>query len=99
MKHKRRILILTLGVALVGGMAWVLLASRDPNFHGKPESQWITNIAYGMQISEDQNKAQIQQWKDLGPEGLAVLGRGLAVNRSPKYQKVHGGLSSILPHF
>jgi len=85
------------GVVLVGGLTFVALAPRDPLFHGKPESQWITNIVYGMSLSEDQNKEQVQRWRDFEPEGLRVLERGLAPNRGRTYQNIYGRLASMLP--
>lgn len=85
------------GVVLVAGVAFVALAPRDPLFHGKPESQWITNIVSGMHLSEDQIKEQVQRWSDFGPEGLRVLERGLAPKRGHTYGKIYGRLSRILP--
>src|SRR5206468_12162958 len=60
-------------------------------------SEWITNIVYGMSLSEDQNKKQVQRWRDVGPEGLRVLEGGLAPNRGATYQNFHRRLTSILP--
>ena len=85
------------GVILVGGLALVALAPRDPLFQGKRESEWITNIVYGMSLSEDQNKEQVQRWRDFGPEGLRVLERGLAAKPSQTYRNVHRRLTSFLP--
>ena len=93
----RLIAVLGLGIILIGCLALVALAPRELFFHGKPESQWITNIVYGMSLSEDQNKEQVQRWRDFGPEGLRVLERGLAPNRGLTYQKLYGRLASILP--
>src|SRR5262245_34788124 len=87
------------GVVLVGGLAFVALAPRDPLFHGKPESYWITNIAYGMSLTGAQNKQQVQRWRDFGPEGLRVLERGLAVNRGQTYRNVYRRASGRLPAF
>jgi HEAT repeat protein len=97
MKHKRRMVGIALGVMLVAGVAWVMLSPRDPLFHGKPESYWITNIAYGMSLTDAQNKEQVQRWRDFGPKGLQVLERGLAPNRGRTYQNFHRRLASILP--
>lgn len=97
MKHKRRIVGIALGVMLVAGVAWIMLSPRDPLFHGKPESYWITNIAYGMSLTDAQNKEQVQRWRDFGPEGLRVLERGLATKRGQTYRNIHGRLARILP--
>jgi len=85
-------------MVFIGGLAIVALSPRDPIFHGKPESQWITNIVYGMSLSEDQNKEQVQRWRDFGPAGLRVLERGLDVNRGGKYRKFYSRLTRILPN-
>lgn len=95
----RLIAWLGFGILLVGVLALVALAPRDPLFHGKRESQWITNIAYGMSLTGDQNKEQTQRWREFGPDGLRVLERGLAPNRRVTYQKIHGRLASMLPGF
>ena len=86
------------GMVLIAGLAFVALAPRDPLFHGKPESQWITTIGYGMSLSETQNKEQVQRWRDFGPEGLRVLERGLAANRAPRYRSIYEGLGKFLPN-
>jgi len=99
--HKRRWRLIAgvgFGVVLVGGLALVALAPRDPLFHGKRESEWITNIVYGISLSEDRNKEQAQRWRDFGPEGLQVLERGLAANRAPKYRSFYEGLGKFLPN-
>jgi len=93
----RLIAALGFGIILIGALALIALAPRDPVFHGKRESEWITNIVYGMSLSEDQNKQQVQRWRDFGPEGLRVLERGLAPNRGLTYQKLYGRFASILP--
>jgi len=46
MKSKKRNLLMALFVALLGGAAWLLLPSRDPLFHVRPESEWIKSIEY-----------------------------------------------------
>src|SRR5882762_6104682 len=97
MKRKRRFLLFALALAILCGLAWLARSPRDPLFHGKPESQWITNIVYGMSLSEDQNREQAQRWRDFGPDGLRVLERGLAAKRGRTYQNLHRRLGSILP--
>jgi hypothetical protein len=95
MKHKKRIAILALGALLIAAVVWAVSLPRDPMFHGKRESEWITNIVYK---SEDQYKELVQQWRDFGPEGLRVLERGLAANRAQKYQKIYYRLAKYLPN-
>ena len=43
---------------------------RDPLFHGKPESAWISQISYS-------DESQIKDWLEFGPDGVRVLVRGL----------------------
>lgn len=97
-RRKRLIVGFAFGIVFVGGLAFVALLPRDPLFHGKPESQWITNIVYGMSLSEAQNKEQVQRWRDFGPEGLRVLERGLAANRAPRYRSIYDRLAKFLPN-
>lgn len=42
MRNKRRILLATLMVAILGGMAWLLIAPSEPAYAGKPLSGWLT---------------------------------------------------------
>jgi hypothetical protein len=95
MNHKGRIAGIAVGVILATGVAWVALQPRDPIFHGRRESEWITNIVY---LSEDQNNQQVQRWRDFGPGGLRVLERGLAANRAPKYLNAYDRLAKFLPN-
>ncbi len=94
MKSKKRSLLMALLVALLGGAAWLLLPSRDPLFHGRPESEWIKSIEY---IGDDQ---QIKQWREFGPEGVGVLVRGLEnANHSLErfYRKTYNRIAPRLP--
>jgi hypothetical protein len=94
MKSKRRNLLLALFVALLGGAAWLLHPSRDPLFHGRPESEWIKSIEY---IGDDQ---QIKQWREFGLEGIGVLVRGLANANHPLerfYCKTYNRIAPRLP--
>jgi peptidoglycan/LPS O-acetylase OafA/YrhL len=97
MPTRRRILLFALALVLLSGLAWLAMSPRDPLFHGKPESQWITNIVYGMGLSEEQNREQVQRWRDFGPDGLRVLERGLAAKHGRAYQTIHRRLASFLP--
>ena len=97
MNGKRRILLIGLSVVLLAGLGWLSWLPRDPLFHGKPESEWIKGIAYGMSLSEDLNKEQIRRWGDLGSEGLRVLERGLNASDGRTYRKLHRRLSARLP--
>ena len=98
MKHTRYLLLFALAVLLLGGLGWLVLPPRDPLFHGKRESEWITNIVYGMHLSEEQNREQGQRWRDFGREGLRVLERGLAkAPRARAYRMFHRQLEPKLP--
>ena len=100
MRRKRRIGLFALATLLAAGvatLAWFFLPERDRMFHGKPESQWVTNIVYGMQLSDDQSKAQAQRWRDFGPEGLRVLERGLEPSRGHRYRKLYRRYAPKLP--
>jgi hypothetical protein len=97
MKRKWFILLVALvTIALLSGVGWFVVRPRDPLFHGKPESEWIKGIAYGMSLTDDQNREQIDRWRSFGPEGLDVLGRGL-VNPGRTYRTVYRRLSPRLP--
>lgn len=97
MKHKKRNSIIALFVLLSAGAIWLALNPPDPRFRGLPESQWITNIAYGMSLTEAKNNEQIQRWRDFGPEGLRVLERGLAPSRAQIYRNIYNRLAKVLP--
>ena len=102
MQRKRRIglfALATLLAAILAVIAWFLLPNRDPMFHGKPDSEWVTNIVYGMQLSDDQSKAQVQQWRDFGPEGLRVLERALEPSRGFRYRQFHRRYGWKLPRW
>ena len=94
MQRKRRIAffaLATLVAAVLTALAWFFLPAGDPIFHGKRESEWLTNIVYG------ESKARIQQWRDFGPEGLRVLERGLEPGRGYRYRKFYRRYAYKLP--
>src|SRR5262245_39920897 len=97
MNRKRHIAMLAVGVVLLVGSVWLALRPRDPLFRGKRESEWITNIAYGMTLSESQNQEQVRRWIDFGPEGLRVLERGLKPPPGRTYQKIYRRVSPWCP--
>lgn len=102
MQRKRRIGLFALAAllaVLLAALAWFFLPARDRMFHGKPESEWVTNIVYGMQLSDDQNKAQAKQWRDFGPEGLRVLERGLEPARGRRYRQFYRRYAHKLPRW
>jgi len=96
MQRKRRIALFalaTLLAAVLAALGWFLLPAGDPIFHGKRESEWLTNIVYG------ESKARIQQWRDFGPEGLRVLERGLEPGRGYRYRQFYRRYAYKLPRF
>src|SRR5688572_31974109 len=101
MRRKRRICLFALAMLLAAGLAlaWFLLSDRDRMFHGKAESEWITNIVYGVQLSDAESKAQVQQWRDFGAEGLRVLERGLEPSRGYRYRKFYRRYAPKFPRF
>ena len=102
MKSKVRILLVALFVAFLGGLTWLMLAARDPLFHGKPESEWIKGIAYGVSLPENESQEQIKRWRDFGPDGVRVLARAVEKADHPirrTYRKAHRRLSTWLPVF
>src|SRR5687767_3167810 len=99
MKRKRRIRLFALG-ALAGVLLAALtlfLPERDRMFGGKAESEWVTNIVYGADLSDDEERAQAKRWRDFGPEGLRVLERGLEPSRGHRYRKFHRRYAPKLP--
>src|SRR5262245_43924454 len=102
MQRKLRICVFALAtflLAILAALAWLLLSDRDRMFHGKRESEWVTNIVYGMQLSDAESKAQVQRWRDFGPEGLRVLERGLEPSRNHSYRTVYRRYAHKLPRF
>ncbi|MBI2925710.1 MAG: HEAT repeat domain-containing protein [Verrucomicrobia bacterium] len=102
MKSKVLILLIVVLVALLGGLTWLMLAARDPLFHGKPESEWIKGIAYGVSLPEHESQAQIKRWRDFGADGVRVLARAVEKADQPirrTYRKIHRRVSPWLPVF
>src|SRR5688572_413097 len=101
MRRKRRICLFALAMLLAAvlALAWFLLPHRDRMFRGKPESEWITNIVYGVQLSDAESKAQVQQWRDFGPEGLRMLERGLEPSDGYRYRKFYRRYVYKFPRF
>ena len=94
MKKNRGVLLMVLFVVLLCGLAWLLLPRPDPLFHGKLESVWIKSIDY----NGDEN--QTRQWRELGPEGVRVLVRGLEKANHPLerfYRKTYPQIAPRLP--
>ncbi len=104
MRRKRVILVIGVFVVILGGLAWLLVPAPDPLFHGKPESEWIKSISYGVSISDAENQEQVKRWRDFGPEGVRVLARAVDKanhhHRSQRtYRKVYRRVSAMLPGF
>jgi hypothetical protein len=83
-----------LGVVAAAGFVWMFTrVPEDREFRGKLESQWISEVGY---FDDDQAK----QWRQFGPEGVAVLVRGLERANHPgerAYRKAYRRISGVLP--
>jgi HEAT repeat protein len=102
MQRKRRIWLFALAMVmavLFGAVAWLMLPPRDPMFRGKPESEWIKGVVYGMQLSDSENKAQAQRWREFGPDGLRILENGLKPAPGRTYRKLYRRYARKLPQF
>ena len=98
MKGTGLLLLLALALLLGGALVSVPRAPADPLFQGKPESDWIKGVAYGTSLTDAQSKEQAQLWRDLGPEGLRVLERGLdRASQGRLYRQWRRKLSRSLP--
>ena len=91
-KQSRRLLFALLGF-MVFLVVWMLLSSREPLFHGRPESYWITNIAY---FGPDEQTAQ---WRAFGPDGIRLLTRTLdhSYGAPDTYRKLYQRYAYRLP--
>jgi hypothetical protein len=72
---------------------WVIVRPRDPMFRGKPESQWIEQLAY-------MDEKQVKQWRDFGTDGVELLVRGLEGANRPVdrfYRNTYRQTSRFLP--
>src|SRR5438128_835943 len=102
MRRKRVILVIGVFVVILGGLAWLFVPQVDLLFHGKPESEWIKSISYGVSISEAENQEQVKRWRDFGPDGVRVLARAVDKANHPRqrtYRKVYRRVSAMLPGF
>jgi len=91
MQPRRRMVLVTLLLAVAGGLVWRLWPEPDPIFHGKPESAWIKGIEYNG--SDEQTK----QWREFGPEGVRVLIRGLKKADRPWERFYRGAYQRLAP--
>ena len=91
-KQRRHLLFAILG-SIVVLVVWMLLPSHEPLFHGKPESYWITNIAY---FGPDEQTAQ---WRAFGPDGIRLLTRTLdhSYGAPDTYRKLYQRYAYRLP--
>src|SRR5260221_12772428 len=89
--NRRRWLIIASLIAVLALSLWRILSPKDYLFHGKPESEWISGIAY---FGDD---AQKKQWRDFGADGLHVLAS--ALNEDRLYRKTYRRVMPRLPAF
>jgi hypothetical protein len=102
MQRKRRIWLFALAMVmavLLGAVAWLMLPPRHPIFRGRPESEWIKSVVYGMQLSDSENKAQAERWREFGPDGLRILANGLKPAPGRTYRKLYRRYAGKLPQF
>ena len=95
MKNRKRLFMVGLLLMVVVSMAilWAVVRPRDPIFRGKPESQWIEQLAY-------RDEEQIKQWREFSSDGVRVLVRGLEGSKRPAdrfYRNTYRRMSGILP--
>lgn len=71
MSTRNRIILMSLLILTVSVVVFlVTIQPRDPLFRGKPEKEWIKNLAYN-------DSSQVNQWREFGPDGVRVLIRAL----------------------
>ena len=99
-RTRKRVGLFALSVALLGGLAWLLMPAPDPLFHGKRESEWIKAVDYSR--GDEQSK----QWKDFGQGGVHVLIRALDRANGDRrshweriYLRLHEATKSQMPVF
>ena len=94
MKNHRRILLVALTLLLAGGsIVWLVVRPSDPFFRDKPGSYWIAHLAYD-------DEEQVKQWREFGPNGVAVLVRALDGANRPTdrfYRAAYRNLARVLP--
>jgi hypothetical protein len=89
MRKRLQMPLAILVAILLGGIAWQGMSPSERVLRGKPENEWIRSIAYFG------DKAQLQQWRELGPEGLKLLASRLDQGR--RYRTTHRWLVTKLP--
>src|SRR5690242_14037459 len=83
---------------LTGLVLWfanVFPLDQDPLFHGKPESEWITNVLQNLKYGDDK---LLKEWRAYGEEGVQVLVRGLQKASRPG-ERAYRRLNRKLPDF
>jgi hypothetical protein len=94
MKNHRRILLVALTLLLAAGsIVWLVVRPSDPFFRDKPRSYWIAHLAYD-------DEEQVRQWREFGPNGVAVLVRALDGANRPIdrfYRAAYRKLARVLP--
>jgi hypothetical protein len=92
--ERKRLLLVVLFIAVLVGLASLLLRPREAIFHGKPERSWVTNIIY---YGPDEQTAE---WRAFGPDGIRLLGRALDHSNTPlqrRYRKAYHQFAPRLP--
>jgi HEAT repeats len=90
---KRFLMVGLLAVIVAIAILWVIVRPRDPMFRGKPESQWIEQLAY-------RDDEQVKQWRGFGADGVRVLVRALEGANQPAdrfYRNTYRRTSHLLP--
>ena len=101
--NRQQLFVVWLPLVVIASVSilWAVVRPRDPIFRGKPESQWIEQLAY-------HDEEQVKQWRAFGSHGVQVLVGGLEGANRPvdgfyryTYRRmfgiVPGGVMRLLP--
>lgn len=98
-RSKRIKWVLAALLSLLAGAVTLLLwfggatiGDSDPQFRGKPESEWIKNLKY----SDDE---QVKEWRTYGEEGVQVLIRYIDHAQPPLRERTYRQIYRTTPRF
>lgn len=74
MGKKRRILFAVLALAVLGGMAWMILRPVEPVYQGKPLSAWLENLDFGgANQSAQRSEAAKTAIQNMGTNAIPIM--------------------------